>query len=87
MRFSGNKSFHTSVFYFVICVTIMMLLSISLPYQNNSIMQWFRLIIGSIFVLLLPGLVLTEAFFDKTEIDILERIAMSFVLSVSIVPL
>ena len=87
MRFSGNKAFHTSVFYFVFSVAILMFLCIILPYQDNSIMQWFRLIIGSIFVLFLPGLLLTEAFFDRQDIDILERIAMSFALSVSIVPL
>lgn len=58
-----------------------------LPYQDHMIMQWFRLIIGSIFVMYLPGLLLTEAFFDHGDIDNIERVALSFALSLSIVPL
>jgi len=52
-----------------------------------GIEQSFRIIFGSFYVLFLPGLVLTFAFFKGKEIDILERIALSFALSIAVVPL
>ena len=55
--------------------------------KNNSIVSIFRIIFGSIFILFLPGYYLTLSFFDKKEIDFLERFALSFALSISVVPL
>lgn len=57
-----------------------------------GIEQSFRIIFGSFYVLFLPGLVLTFVFFPvknqgKKDIDIIERIALSFALSIAIVPL
>lgn len=52
-----------------------------------GIQQSFRIIFGSFYILFLPGLVLTFAFFRKKEIDIIERIALSFALSIAVVPL
>ena len=52
-----------------------------------GIQQSFRIIFGSFYILFLPGLVLTFAFFGKKEIDIIERIALSFALSIAVVPL
>jgi len=49
--------------------------------------QSFRIVFGSVYVLFLPGLVLTFAFFKGREIDIIERVALSFALSIAIVPL
>ncbi|MBO8180448.1 MAG: DUF1616 domain-containing protein [Archaeoglobus sp.] len=46
-----------------------------------------RIIAGSIFVLFLPGFAWSYVFFKKNEIDIIERIALSFGLSIAIVPL
>ncbi len=46
-----------------------------------------RLILGSIFVLLLPGFAWSFVFFKKEEIDAIERLAISFGLSIAIVPL
>lgn len=45
----------------------------------------FRIVFGSCFVLFLPGLALTFAFLK--EIDLVERITLSFVLSISALPL
>ena len=47
----------------------------------------FRIIFGSVYALFLPGLVWTYIFFRNKEIDGLERIALSFALSIAIVPL
>ncbi len=42
---------------------------------------------GSIFVLFLPGLAWSYLFFNRNEIDWIERIALSFGLSIALVPL
>jgi uncharacterized membrane protein len=56
----------------------------------------FRIVFGSVYVLFLPGFILSYVFFSKTgnredkekgTIDLLERIALSFGLSIAIVPL
>jgi hypothetical protein len=47
----------------------------------------FRIVFGSVYVLFLPGFILSYNFFDKKEIDALERIALSFGLSIAVVPL
>jgi uncharacterized membrane protein len=57
-----------------------LILTIWLP-----ILQSFRIVFGSVFVLFLPGFVWTYVFFKKQER--LERIALSFALSIAIVPL
>jgi len=49
--------------------------------------QSFRVVFGSVYVLFLPGLVLSFVFFNKKEIDFIERIALSFALSIAVVPL
>jgi uncharacterized membrane protein len=50
----------------------------------------FRIVFGSVFVLFLPGFVWSFVFFplngDK-KIDVIERVALSFALSIAIVPL
>lgn len=39
------------------------------------------------FILFLPGLMVSYLFFNKGKIDFVERIALSFALSIAIVPL
>ena len=46
-----------------------------------------RIIFGSIFVLFIPGLAWSYVFFQKKQIDIIERLALSFGLSIALVPL
>jgi uncharacterized membrane protein len=46
-----------------------------------------QMLAGSILVLFVPGLAWTYALFDKKEIDLLERIALSLGLSLVMVPL
>jgi len=51
-----------------------------------SILEIFRLIFGSVFIFL-PGLAWSYVFFEKKSIDWVERIALSFGLSIVLVPL
>lgn len=46
-----------------------------------------RMLAGFILVLFLPGFAWSYIFFRKNEIDITERIALSFGLSIAMVPL
>jgi uncharacterized membrane protein len=52
-----------------------------------NILEVLRVISGSFFVLFLPGLAWTYVFFEEDEIDIIERIVLSFGLSIALVPL
>ncbi len=63
-------------------ILISLIVSIWLP-----LAQSFRIVFGSVYVLFLPGLVLSFVFFNKKEIDFIERIALSFALSIAVVPL
>ena len=46
-----------------------------------------RTLFGAIFVLFIPGFAWSFVFFGKDEIDWIERIALSFGLSIALVPL
>lgn len=50
-------------------------------------LEIIQIIFGAVFVLFVPGFALSFAFFPKKEIDWIERIALSFGLSIAIVPL
>jgi len=51
------------------------------------ILNVLRIIFGSIFILFLPGFAWSFVFFKKGKIDLIERIALSFGLSIALVPL
>jgi len=52
-----------------------------------KIFELLRIIFGSISVLFLPGLAWSFVFFKKGEIDVIERITLSFGFSIALVPL
>lgn len=52
-----------------------------------DILSLLRMVLGSIFVLFIPGFAWSFAFFKKEEIDVIERITLSFGLSIALVPL
>jgi len=52
-----------------------------------DLLSLFRIVFGSVFVLFIPGFAWTYLFFDRDEIDVVERIALSFGLSIALVPL
>ena len=51
------------------------------------IAEILRIILGAIFALFIPGYAMTYALFKGGEIDKIERIALSFALSIATVPL
>lgn len=52
-----------------------------------DILEIIKIISGSVFVLLLPGFVWSFVFFAREEIDWIERVALSFGLSIALVPM
>jgi uncharacterized membrane protein len=85
MKSSGHDNF--LVILITLSIAIGAFLGIILPYQDMPAFSVFRIIFGSLFILFLPGYHLTRVFFGKREIDRLERFALSFALSISVVPL
>jgi len=64
---------------------ILVLITIILTLTNLTFLESLRITLGTPYVLFLPGYVISFIFFKK--IDIIERIALSFALSIAIVPL
>ncbi len=70
-----------------ILIVISLLLTIKL-----TMIESLRVVFGSFYVLFLPGYLLTYVFFkkdlhEKEGIDFIERLTLSFALSIAIVPL
>lgn len=78
-----NKKF----IYATILVALLTAIAIFLPFQDNIIIKITRIIFWSIFILFLPWYYLTLVFFSDKEIDFLEIFALSFALSISVIPL
>ena len=71
-------------YYLTSVVVICLILTIILSF-TYTILESLRISFGSIFVLFLPGFVITHLFLKDQ--DIIEKIALSFALSIAIVPL
>ncbi len=52
-----------------------------------ELIEILRIFLGFILVLFLPGFAWTYVFFDKDELNVIERIALSFGISIASVPL
>ena len=82
-----------------IAIVILAVISLAIGlFSSLEYLESFRIVFGSIYVLFLPGFILSYVFFPKTkefdskreekgEIDWIERIALSFALSIAVVPL
>ncbi|MEK6855421.1 MAG: DUF1616 domain-containing protein [Nanoarchaeota archaeon] len=91
-----NRKF---IFIGIIVILLLVIISLNLGFFSKlGYLESFRIVFGSVYVLFLPGFILTYLFFPKTKefdsendsegaIDWIERIALSFALSIAIVPL
>ncbi len=77
-----SLSFKILAITFIICLIASLILLFWMPLGQS-----FRIPFSLIYVLFLPGLVWTYVFFENKDIDAIERITLSFILSISIVPL
>jgi uncharacterized membrane protein len=53
----------------------------------NNLLNIYSTISLSLLVLFVPGFFLSFLFFDRGEIDVIERVALSFALSIAVIPL
>lgn len=95
---NSKKKVIIGIIIAVVCLAILSFI-IAL-FAKQPIINSFRIVFGSAFVLFLPGFIITYIFFPKNKkeskeieqkekgsLDIIERIALSFALSIAIVPL
>lgn len=98
MKINKLKS---KAYVFAGIVLAMTILSLGIGFFSSlEYLESFRIVFGSVYVLFLPGFIISYIFFSKTKkfdsktneeegdsIDLIERIALSFALSIAIVPL
>jgi LPXTG-motif cell wall-anchored protein len=92
-----NKKVSIYVNWIIAIVLALALISLFIGmFSMVELLTSFRIVFGSVYVLFLPGFILSYVFFKKTHkhgskkkgsIDWIERIALSFGLSIAIVPL
>ena len=90
------KKNHKNILKIVLIIlsTLFILSLVILFFSKLDLISSFRIVFGSVYVLFLPGFLISYLFFPKTSelekkgsIDWIERIALSFALSIAVVPL
>lgn len=83
----------------LIALASLLLISLAITlFASQTFLSALRIVFGSVYVLFLPGFIISYIFFPETKefdsktkesksIDWIERIALSFALSIAIVPL
>lgn len=72
----------------IISIVILWGLTLTIFFDDWSIlMSVLRIVFGSVWLLFLPWWWITQVVFLSKEIDMLERFALSFAFSISVVPL
>ncbi|MGQ9680880.1 MAG: DUF1616 domain-containing protein [Candidatus Bathyarchaeia archaeon] len=74
-------------FWIIIFSSIAATLSVFLIPEGSYPVVLLRYVLGSLFVLFLPGFSLIKALFPRKELDNMEKIALSLGLSLAIVPI
>lgn len=77
-----KKKILTFILTIIILLIISMVLTIWLPLFKS-----LRIVFSVVYIMFLPGYILTYLFFDRSNIDLTERITFSIGLSIAIIPL
>ena len=80
-------SIHATWFWITILLSIATTISVFTISEKMYPYVYLRYILGSIFVLFLPGFTLIKTLFPTREIDNIERTALSIGMSLALVPL
>ena len=80
---SGQASWYWITIIFTLTTTMVIF---TIP-ENALPLAYARYILGSIFVLCLPGYTFTKALFPERELDSVERVALSIGISLALVPI
>jgi uncharacterized membrane protein len=87
-KLSGRKLLTVLLMIVISLLTLEALSVFSFILTPLSVMESFRMIFGIIYVLFLPGFVLSFVIFrPANETDWIERIVLSLALSIAVVPL
>lgn len=81
------RSNQASWYWTTIILTLTTALLVFTTPENAYPLVYARYILGSIFVLWLPGYTFIKALFPKKELDNIERIALSIGMSLALVPI
>jgi len=81
------SSSQASWYWITITFTLTTTLIIFTIPENAMPLAYTRYILGSIFVLWLPGYTFTKALFPEKELDSVERVALSIGISLALVPI
>ena len=81
------RSSQASWYWITITFTLTTTLIIFTIPENAMPLAYTRYILGSIFVLWLPGYTFTKALFPEKELDSVERVALSIGISLALVPI
>jgi len=74
-------------YWITIVLTLATTLTVFTVPENAYPIVYARYVLGSIFVLLLPGYSLIKALFPKIELDNIERAALSIGMSLALIPI
>ena len=80
-------SAHAAWFWIIITISMATTISVFTIPENAIPYVYIRYVLGSVFVLLLPGYSLIKTLFPTREIDNIERTALSIGMSLALVPL
>jgi uncharacterized membrane protein len=98
----NHKKIYIGIGIGIVLIALLVISVLIGIFSSLSILDSLRIVFGSVYVLFVPGFIITYIFFPKTRsfeekekdserekgaIDLLERIALSFALSIAIVPL
>ena len=80
-------SAHAAWFWIIITISVATTISVFTIPEKAIPYVYIRYVLGSVFVLLLPGYSLIKTLFPTREIDNIERTALSIGMSLALVPL
>jgi len=81
------RTSHALWFWYTMILTLTTAVSVFIIPEKTYPLVYIRYILGSIFVLFLPGYTLIKTLFPTKEIDNIERITLSIGTSLTLVPL
>jgi uncharacterized membrane protein len=92
-----ENKFKKYIIYTIVIVVTLFITSLILDFfLKLGFFNSFRIVFGTVYVLFLPGFIISFIFFPETKpydnktknsVDVIERIALSFALSIAVVPL
>ncbi|GAB4315877.1 MAG: hypothetical protein Kow0019_16240 [Methanobacteriaceae archaeon] len=83
--FTGRFKFLSNDLFLICLLTVLTIIFVTVPVLNETVV---RTVLGLIFILFIPGYSLIAALFPrKQDLDGIERLALSFGLSIAITPL